>query len=150
MESCIFCNLSNEDKKWLLYENEDWTVYLADHQDYAGRCIVVCKQHCSSISELNICQWTSLKVIINSLESMLKYELGATMYNWSCLMNDAYKSDKPNPHIHFHVRPRYKEPVLLDHSEYIDHEFAHHYINNHTIQITEETANYIYSQLKKK
>lgn len=41
MKVCEFCNLTADEKKWLLYENEEWFVFLADKQDYLGRCIIV-------------------------------------------------------------------------------------------------------------
>lgn len=33
----------------------------------------------------------------------MKEELGAILCNWSCLMNDAFKSQIPRPHVHFHI-----------------------------------------------
>lgn len=47
--------------------------------------------------------------------------------NWSCLLNDFYKITAPNPHLHLHVRPRYKNPFLLNGTQYIDEDFGHHY-----------------------
>ena len=41
VERCEWCNLSEEDKKYLLSDTKYWTVYLADEQDYIGRCIIV-------------------------------------------------------------------------------------------------------------
>lgn len=40
MNNCSWCNLTDEDRKYLLYENQYWSVYLADDQDYIGRCTV--------------------------------------------------------------------------------------------------------------
>ena len=150
MLECALCNLTPQDKKWMLYENNDWIVFLADKQDYIGRCMVVCQEHCQSISDLNIEQWISLKVIMSSLEQMLKSVLGATMFNWSCLMNDAYKADCACPHVHFHMRPRYAEPVIIKNREYRDDEFAHHYDNKKPAQITDEAADFLFAQLKEK
>lgn len=150
MVECEFCNLSVQDKKLTIYENSDWIAMLADQQDYIGRCIVICQTHCESLSNLNAEQWTSLKVIINSLEKMLKCELGATMFNWSCLMNDAYKSDYPKPHLHFHMRPRYAKSVTINGHEYKDDEFAHHYKNKKHSQISDETTDFILAKLKMK
>lgn len=150
MAKCPFCNLDEKDKKWLLYENEYWTLFLADKQDYLGRCIIVCNQHCESISDLDIKQWNALKSIMDSAEIMLRSELNATMFNWSCLMNDAYKNKPANPHIHFHLRPRYENEVLYGNNLISDREFAHHYDNHAPAQIDEETANRVYIQLKSK
>ena len=43
MNSCRWCNLTDKERQYLLYENQYWSVYLADEQDYIGRCIVVIK-----------------------------------------------------------------------------------------------------------
>lgn len=147
MKNCEFCNLSAEDKKWLLYEDEYWYLFLADKQDYAGRCIIVCKQHCESISALGTEQWLSLKNIMTNAETMLKFELGADAFNWSCLMNDAYKKDDPAPHIHFHLRPRYAKPVHIGDAVFTDKKFGHHY-NNKAASLDKNTSQIIFELLK--
>ena len=147
MRNCDFCNLSADDKKWLLFEDEFWYLFLADKQDYAGRCIVVCKQHCESISELSAEQWLSLKSVMTNAETMLKSELGADAFNWSCLMNDAYKKADPAPHIHFHLRPRYANPVQIGEAVFTDKEFGHHY-NNKAPSLDGYTSQIIFDRLK--
>ena len=147
MKNCDFCNLSSDDMKWLLYENEHWYLFLADRQDYAGRCLISCKQHRESISGLNADEWLSLKELMSACESMLKNELGAEAFNWSCLMNDAYKAEIPTPHIHFHLRPRYSKPVKIGNAVFNDKEFAHHY-NNKAKPLDNKTAQMIFEQVK--
>ena len=127
MKTCELCNLTEKEKKWLVIETKHWFVYLADVQDYIGRCILVVKRHCCSLSELNITEWTDLKEIIDKLERFYKEILGAELCNWSCLMNNFYKEDTPNPHLHIHVRPRYRKPVVINNRSYTDDEFGHHY-----------------------
>lgn len=113
-QDCEFCNLVNEDKKWLLYETTYWDTYLADRQDYIGRCIIVLKRHCGSLSQLESKEWTELKSIIDAIEKIMQEVLGADLCNWSCLMNDFYKEDNPNPHLHIHARPRCGNPIALN------------------------------------
>lgn len=127
MNTCNWCTLSDDDKKWLLMENTNWSVYLADEQDYIGRCILVLNRHCGCLSELTDREWMDLKHIIGRLENCFKTVLGAELCNWSCLLNDFYKKAAPNPHLHLHVRPRYKVPVSLNGIPYADEEFGHHY-----------------------
>lgn len=127
---CVCCNLSAKDKNWQFYENEYWIVFLADKQDYIGRCLVMSKRHIENMSQINMEEWLSLKDIITSLEELLKTEFGADLINCSCLMNNAYKEKTPHPHMHFHIRPRYRKAVNISGYEYVDNEFAHHYNNN--------------------
>lgn len=69
MNLCEWC--AYQENEWLLYKSQHWSVYLADVQDYVGRCILVLNRHCGSLSELNISEWIELKTIIDRLESCL-------------------------------------------------------------------------------
>ena len=147
MNNCEFCDLAPDDMKWLLYENEYWYLFLADRQDYAGRCLISCKRHCENISDLSIEEWLSLKNVMTNTEAMLKDEFGADVFNWSCLMNDAFKQSVPEPHVHFHLRPRYSKPVEIGNAVFKDKEFGHHY-NNKAKTLDNETAQLIFERLK--
>ena len=72
-------------------------------------------------------EWEELRDLISKVETCLKAVLGATLCNWSCLMNDFYKEPAPDPHLHIHVRPRYEKPVILNGKVHSDSEFGHHY-----------------------
>ena len=125
MKECEWCTY--KEKEFLLFETSYWKVYLADVQDYIGRCIVVLKRHCGNMSELNMQEWIELKEAIDVLELCFNSVLGAELCNWSCLMNSFYKDENPNPHLHIHVRPRYSKPVEINNHSYKDEEFSHHY-----------------------
>ena len=127
MDHCDWCNLSEEDKRFQVYESKSWSVFLSDEQDYIGRCILVLKRHCHSLPELTDDEWDELRDLICKVEACLKTVLGATLCNWSCLMNDFYKGSAPDSHLHIHVRPRYEKPVMLNGKVYSDSEFGHHY-----------------------
>ncbi len=127
MDGCEWCNLSKEDRKYLLSDTRYWNVYLADEQDYIGRGIIILKRHCSSLPELTNDEWMELFPIIKKYEKCVKTVFGAELCNWSCLMNNFYKSPEPCPHLHIHVRPRYKNPVVINGNTYLDHHFGHHY-----------------------
>jgi len=135
-------------RKNLLHRSKHWNIYLADLQDYIGSCIVVSAVHYEALSDLPIHAWAELKEVINVLEAMLKDTLGAAMLNWSCLMNNAYKSANPAPHIHFLVRPRYRNPVSINGHKFRDNEFAHHYARGQGVAIDEETRTVLYEKLK--
>ena len=110
MNMCEWCDY--KENEWLLHRSLHWSVYLADVQDYVGRCILVLNRHCGSLSELNTSEWIELKTIIDRLEFVYKEVLGAELSNWSCLLNNFYKETTPNPHLHIHVRPRYKNAIM--------------------------------------
>ena len=62
--TCNWCAVSEKEKKYLLFQSQYWSVYLADEQDYIGRCILVCNRHCASLSELTIEEWGELGEIV--------------------------------------------------------------------------------------
>ena len=127
MGNCSWCDLSEEDRQFQLYESTSWSVFLSDEQDYIGRCILVLNRHCGSMSELTEDEWEELRKLVCKMETCLKAALGATLCNWSCFMNSFYKESSPDPHLHLHVRPRYDHPVMINGNAYIDSEFGHHY-----------------------
>lgn len=148
MGNCDWCNLSAEDKRFQMYESTSWSVFLSDEQDYIGRCVLVLKRHCGSISELTDDEWEDLRKLICKVENCFKTVLGATLCNWSCLMNSFYKVSEPDPHLHIHVRPRYDKPVVINGNTYIDSEFGHHYALNKSGVISVKDKEAVFNMLK--
>lgn len=60
------------------------------------------------------------------LERVCKKLFNATMFNFACLMNNAYR-DNEKPHVHFHFIPRYKEKVELFGKIYCDKHFGYNF-----------------------
>ena len=147
-DACDWCNLSEEDKHFQLCESKSWAVFLADEQDYIGRCILVLKRHCGSLSELTEEEWDELRRLVCKAEECLKAVLGATLCNWSCLMNSFYKDATPAPHLHIHVRPRYDKPVMINGNTYTDSEFGHHYALKKSGEMPAEDKNEVFRRLK--
>ena len=148
MDNCVWCSLSEEDKKYLLYESGYWSLFLADEQDYIGRCILVLKRHCGSLSELTDDEWAELRGLIRKVEECLRTVLGAVLCNWSCLLNSFYKGPEPDPHLHIHVRPRYDKPVVINGNAYTDSEFGHHYALNKSGAIPDKDKEEVFTLLK--
>ena len=148
MENCDWCNLSEEDKRFQVYEGTSWSVILSDEQDYIGRCILVLKRHCGSLPELTDDEWEELRKLVCKVETCLKTVLGATLCNWSCLLNNFYKAPEPDPHLHIHVRPRYDKLVIVNGSTYIDSEFGHHYALKKSGSISDKDREEVFTRLK--
>lgn len=147
-EECDWCNLTEKKKEYLLFTTDFCSAYLADEQDYVGRCVLVLKRHCGSLSELTDKEWLDLRCVVKCMESCFKSVLGATMCNWSCLMNSFYKESPANPHLHLHVRPRFKNPIVINGNQYVDEEFGHHYDRNKNSKITLKDRQTIYEWMK--
>ena len=148
MDKCSWCTLSAEERKWMLMQTTNWTVYMADEQDYIGRCILVSNRHCGCLSGLTDSEWMDLKHLIDRFERCFRTLWGAELCNWSCLLNSFYKSSSPNPHLHLHVRPRYREPVSINGIQYVDEEFGHHYMLKKENKLGEQEFKEIFDMLK--
>ncbi len=127
--SCEFCTISPEEERLRIAETTHWKVYLAVQQGYLGQCILVLNRHCGDLADLTDEEWLDFSRLVKRLEVTVRSVFEATMFNWACLMNNAYKSAPPNPHVHWHMRPRYDHPVDFDGIQFQDGEFAHHYDN---------------------
>ena len=148
MVNCSWCDLSEEDKRFQVYESTFWSVFLSDEQDYVGRCILVLKRHCASLPELTEDEWEELRGLVCKVETCLKTVLGAALCNWSCLMNSFFKDPEPDPHLHIHVRPRYDRPVMINGNIYTDSEFCHHYALDKNGAIPAEDKEEVLDRLK--
>ena len=105
-----------------LYKSENWEVVFVDWcQEFPGQCIISSKKE--SLSELTNNEWQELGIIEKELERITKKVFNATMYNFACLMNNAYR-DNEKPHVHFHFIPRYKNERLILNKKYVDKHFG--------------------------
>ena len=64
---------------------EDW------RQDFIGSCII--SVHKESLSKMKDEEWIELGLIEKELERVCEKIFNATMFNFACLMNDAYRDN---------------------------------------------------------
>jgi diadenosine tetraphosphate (Ap4A) HIT family hydrolase len=127
---CLLCRilLSPTLPESKIYETDHWMVVLhISDQRYLGRCVVFLKRHCPDLSNLTEAEWIDFADLVKTLEPALKHSFGATMFNWSFLMNNAYRETPAKPHVHCHFRPRYKESVAFQGISFQDTQFGEHY-----------------------
>lgn len=89
-----------------LYESKNLEVaFVKQCQEFPGDCIISSKK--KSLSDLTNEEWIELVELEKELERITKKLFdGATMFNFACLMNNAYR-DKETPNVHFHFIPKY-------------------------------------------
>lgn len=143
---CLSCQ--NPDGKNLIVVTEFWSVTLSSNQSYLGRSYVTLKRHCGSLSELEPNEWLDFIDLIKKLESAFKKAFDATMFNYTCLMNNAYQESPPNPHVHWHFRPRYDHSVDVGGEQFNDPEFGHHYSREREQSTSPEVKEVILSKIK--
>ena len=137
----------------IITETKHWQIKLNPDQAYLGRCVIVAKRQVESLSDLSEDEWKDFSELIKRLESALKRSFGARCFNWTCLMNNAYKSERyennrAKPHVHWHVRPRYAKEIKFEEEKFEDPEFAHHYDNTRHKEISEELLSKISQKIK--
>ena len=134
------------------YETEYWKIVLHEDQRYLGYLIIKTKEDRQSLPELTSEEQLDFFKLIARLESFFKEKVGATMFNYACLMNFAYR-DNQTPHVHFHFRPRYRTPVTVLGQEFSDPNFGQHYLEatlngNGMVRIPDELRAYIAQSLQ--
>ncbi len=109
----------------IIYETKNWSVVFANKkQNFLGRCKIVNKKGKNSLSELTKEEWQELGVLEKTLEIVCKELFGATMFNFACLINFAYR-DKVEPIVHFQFVPRYDNVVKIFGKKYKDKRFGY-------------------------
>jgi len=128
-----------------IFESKHWKVELSGEQLYLGRSYAICKTKRQSLSELTDEEFFDLHAVIKKYEKLLKKTFGATLFNWTCLMNHAYREKPHTPQVHFHVRPRYENDVNLTKLCFKDPNFGDHYHLTETM--TNRVSEAVYSKI---
>lgn len=126
------------DNSNLIFETKFWRVILHDDQAYLGRSIVRLKRSSGDLIFLTDEEWGELHEVIKIYELAVRKAFGATLFNWSCLMNHGYKFKPYTPLIHWHVRPRYKLPVSFAGLIFTDSKFGKHYARGSNRYVTKD------------
>lgn len=109
-------------------ETNFWKVILMPDQTYLGYCVVsLLRRDCGDLADLNSEEIADFFKLAKKLEDAFRQAFNATMFNWACLMNFAYQNNPPDPHVHWHFRPRYNHVVKFAGLEFVDPNFGHHY-----------------------
>jgi diadenosine tetraphosphate (Ap4A) HIT family hydrolase len=150
MMICEICSSSREDSTYpLVSESQFWLVKLAPNQSLLGRCVVAARRHVGDLAELTPAEMTDFLQVVRQLEGAIKQSLGATMFNWSCYMNLAYQADPPDPHVHWWLAPRYRQPVEVHGILFEDPHFGHPYDHRRWQEVTPEVRDYLVSEIRR-
>lgn len=120
--TCNMCNL----KTGIIIETKYWRAILNQYQSYLGRVVVILKEHKQSLSEVSSDEAVDFFYINRILETAIKQAFNAEMFNTTCMTNNAFARGV-EPHVHFHIRPRYSHPIIFDGQTFVDKEFGKHY-----------------------
>lgn len=88
----------------LVAETAHWTVQLRPQQVTAGCLVLICKEDATSLGAISAGAGAELPRLAAAIEGALSAAYDAEKFNYLALM-------MVDPHVHFHVIPRYSGPV---------------------------------------
>lgn len=86
----------------LVADYDNWVVLLRPQQVTLGALILACKEPATAFAEIGQAAFSSLKIVTGDIESVLSGAFAYDKINYLMLM-------MVDPHVHFHVLPRYAE-----------------------------------------
>ena len=97
----------------LLHEYESWVVLLRPAQPTLGSLVLACKEDATSLGTVSAKAYSELAVAISDLEGALRATFDPQKLNYLALM-------MVDPHVHFHVIPRYSSSREFEGSTFAD------------------------------
>lgn len=144
---CDACEFMKSPKNQILI-TDNWSVGIGNDQPYLGRAYATLKQHKTSIGELSNEDWMEFKDIMFKLENAYRDAFGANVLNIECSMNHAFKSEPFNPHVHWHIYPRYKKSIEIGGVVFDDPLFGSHIDEDLVNIVSNEVVKEIATELK--
>jgi len=137
--SCPICSWSPDNPDYLLLnETQYWRICLAPNQSLLGTCVISLKRHTGDLANLTDEEFLEFLQVVRNVEASITSAFGATMFNWSCYMNHAYRENPPNPHIHWWAVPRYNHTVEFQGLHFEDPHFGNPYDHYRVLDIPKE------------
>ena len=97
----------------LLHEYRSWVVLLRPAQPTLGSLVLACKEDASSLGAVSAAAWSEVAAATADIERALHATFDPQKINYLALM-------MVDPHVHFHVIPRYSEPRRWNGVEFPD------------------------------
>ncbi|MDC1287299.1 HIT family protein [Gammaproteobacteria bacterium] len=116
LRDCIFCESEILNGPNCVYDYRDWALILNQYQFLPGVCMLVRKSHKEGLTSLSENEVLESHSILTSVEKALKKSFAPDWFNYLQTNNSVR-------HLHFHIIPRYKNPVRFAGEEFIDENF---------------------------
>lgn len=129
---CVTCTQPGEDGGTIGF-TENWKVILHPDQSGLGSCLVAPRRHVARMADLTGVEWKEFSEIISELEPALEVTFNAQLVNLYYQRNWAFRTEnpdppfkdgKPNPHVHWHVVPRYESDRMFGGEIFVDPTFG--------------------------
>jgi len=145
-KECLACK-HLENPRFEILRTTNWNVVLDTNQAYFGRAYVTLLTHKARLSDLTDEEWQEYAEIVRRLERAYKDLYGADPLNWGCYMNNAFREMPFNPHVSWHVYPRYEKAPEMDGIIFDDPLFGEFYDEHAKRVVSDSTVGHIAAQL---
>ena len=134
--ACLSCTQPPEDDLIIAF-TDHFKVILHPNQCGLGNVIIATRRHIARISDFNASDTAEFIPLFTILEPALEAAFGAEIVNLYYQRNWAFRSEnpdppfkdgKPNPHVHFHIVPRYSKPVEFEGRTWTDATFGEPFV----------------------
>lgn len=110
----------------LIFESKFWKLFLAPSQRYLGTSVLALKREATNLRDLIPQEWEEFSLIVKDSELAMNRSFNPDLYNWACFKNAAYRVNQEfKAKIHWHLHPRYKDPVTFEGVKFIDPDFGY-------------------------
>jgi len=152
--SCEICPIISkphpEELRLRVIEGEHWVATLrGNDQTLLGTSFITARRHVESLSSLTPSEQLEFFDIHAQLERAIMQAFGAAVINTSCLMNLAFREEDPEPHVHWHLKPRYAEPIEFAGHTFTDPDFGSYLSGNYQrLKLDPSTLDAITAKIK--
>ncbi len=91
----------------LIQDYKYWAMLIRDNQVTIGSLVLVAKPDVNSLGELSAEAWAEFGAVCKDAERILKKTFAVDKFNYLAFM-------MKDPHVHFHLLPRYSKPVSFN------------------------------------
>ncbi len=124
---CEICELSDQTVSQVI-DGAYWTAVVSPDQVNLGHCLVILKHHKPSISSLAAREVAEWHEIAKQLEDAIGAAFEPTLFDWTCLTVAEHSPGRNlNPHVFWHIIPRYEKAARFNGQTFLDPNFGHRY-----------------------
>jgi histidine triad (HIT) family protein len=107
MKDCIFCKIiKKEIPAYVLYEDDNFIVFLDANPDEKGHCLIVPKQEAQDMFELREELLTQVLLIAKKVALAIKKTYSPASFK--IVQNNGSEAGQVVMHYHMHIIPKYK------------------------------------------
>lgn len=121
---CLICRLAAGEEPYSVREHEHWVLLVSYNQLYLGRMMLIYRYHIGDPYLMPQEHLQDAFRLLKHADRAAREAFGAETVNLALLMNEAYRDPLPDPHIHWHLYPRYRTAPELGGESFPDPNFG--------------------------